>query len=154
VLRRGSDRRWHADAAPLIDVGPRLSSATEQGLLGLAFHPRFLTNNKLYIYYTDKHDNIRVSEFRLRSDGKSVDYASERELIYIKHPFNNHNGGQLIFAPDGKLWLGTGDGGWANDPFGNGQNRKALLGKMLRLDVDADKPQLETVMVGARNPWR
>jgi glucose/arabinose dehydrogenase len=154
-LRRGPDGRWRVEAAPLVDLGPRLSAGTEQGLLGLAFHPRFVTTRKLYIYYTDKHDNIRLSEFRVPAvDSKSVDYRSERELVVIKHPFNNHNGGQLVFAPDGKLWLGTGDGGWANDPFGNGQDRKSHLGKMLRLDVDADKPQLETVMIGARNPWR
>jgi hypothetical protein len=154
VLRRERDRRWHVDAQPLVDIGPRLSSATEEGLLGLAFHPRFTTNRKLYIYYTDKHENIRVAEFRVRDSGDSVDYSSERELLMIKHPFNNHNGGQLIFGPDGKLWLGTGDGGWANDPFGNGQDRRSHLGKLMRLDVDADKPTLETVMIGLRNPWR
>jgi hypothetical protein len=147
LLRRRPDGMLTVDAAPLVDIGPRLSSGQEQGLLGLAFHPRFSGKKKLYIHYTDKHDNIHVAEFRLATDGKSVDYKSERDVLYIKHPFNNHNGGQLIFGPDNKLYIGTGDGGWANDPFGNGQDRKSRLGKMLRLDVDADKPEPETIMV-------
>jgi glucose/arabinose dehydrogenase len=153
-LRRGSDGKLAVDAAALVDIGPRLSSGQEQGLLGLAFHPHFAANKKLYIHYTDKHDNIHVAEFRLGPDGKSVDYESERDVLYLKHPFNNHNGGQLIFGPDNKLYIGTGDGGWGNDPFANGQDKKSRLGKMLRLDVDADKPAPETIMVGLRNPWR
>jgi glucose/arabinose dehydrogenase len=74
----------------------------------------------------------------------------------VRHPlFNNHNGGNLVFGPDGKLYVGTGDGGFANDPFGHGQDRSALLGKMLRLDVDAPgRPTPEVLMIGLRNPWR
>lgn len=154
ILRRAADGTLHADGAPLLDIGARLSSGQEQGLLGLAFHPRFAETRKLYLYYTDKHDNIHLAEFHAGSDGNRVDYGSERELLYIKHPFNNHNGGELVFGPDGKLYIGTGDGGWANDPFGNGQKRQSRLGKMLRLDVDAPKAEPETVLIGLRNPWR
>jgi glucose/arabinose dehydrogenase len=152
ALRRDAAGKLLADGAPLLDVAGRLSHGQEQGLLGVAFHPKFPATPKLYIYYTDKHDNLHVAEFALR-DGK-IDYASERDLVTIKHPFNNHNGGQLLFGPDGKLWLGTGDGGWANDPFGNGQNRGSRLGKMMRLDADAPSPSPEIVLIGLRNPWR
>ncbi|HEY2748137.1 MAG TPA: PQQ-dependent sugar dehydrogenase [Polyangia bacterium] len=142
VLRDGK-----RDPTPFLDVRDRVSGATEQGLLGLAFHPKFVENGRFYIYYTDRRGNIRIVEF---------DRAyHERELLYVRHPFNNHNGGELVFGPDGKLYAGLGDGGWANDPFGNGQNPKALLAKMLRLDVDAPgKPAPQIAAIGVRNPWR
>jgi glucose/arabinose dehydrogenase len=136
------------DPQPFLDVHERVSGAIEQGLLGLAFHPAWATNGRFYIYYTDRHGDIRVVEL----DEK----RRERELIYIRHPFfDNHNGGNLIFGPDGKLYVGTGDGGLANDPFGNGQSMTSPLGKMLRLDVDAPgRPAPEILMRGLRNPWR
>ncbi len=136
------------DAQPFLDVHDRVSGATEQGLLGLAFHPRFADNGRFYVYYTDKRGDIRVVE---------LDRAyRQRELLFVRHPlFNNHNGGNLVFGPDGKLYVGTGDGGFANDPFGHGQDRESLLGKMLRLDVDAPgRPRPEIVAIGLRNPWR
>jgi len=84
--------------------------------------------------------------------------GSEREILFLEQPYPNHNGGHLVFGPDGKLYAGFGDGGDRMDPHGNGQNRSALLAKMLRLDVDAGggkgKPRPEIVMLGLRNPWR
>ena len=134
-------------AQPFLDVHDRVSGATEQGLLGLAFHPDWAHNGRFYIDYTDRRGNTRVVE--LDRD------HHERELLFVRQPFDNHNGGDLVFGPDGKLYVGLGDGGWANDPFGNGQDPRALLGKMLRLDVDGvGRPTPEILMRGLRNPWR
>jgi glucose/arabinose dehydrogenase len=141
--------RGRLDPQPFLDVRGSVSTGfIEQGLLGLAFHPDWAHNGRFYIYFTDHRGDIRVVEL----DGK----RHQRELLYIKHPFfENHNGGDLVFGPDGKLYVGTGDGGLANDPFGNGQSVDSLLGKMLRLDVDAPgRPAMEILMRGLRNPWR
>src|SRR5262249_12402365 len=114
---------------------------------GLAFHPGFARNGRFYVNFTDRRGNTRVVEFDAQ--------RHERELLWVRQPFNNHNGGDLVFGPDGTLYVGLGDGGGANDPFGNGQDPRALLGKMLRLDVDApNRPPPEIVMRGLRNPWR
>jgi glucose/arabinose dehydrogenase len=132
-----------------------LSTGEEQGLLGLAFHPKFAANRRLYIDYTTPDKHTHIVEYRVSaSDPDQVDPTSARELIDIDHPYTNHNGGNLLFGPDGKLYAGTGDGGAAGDPHGNGQNRGALLAKILRFDVDAAKPMPERVHVGVRNPWR
>jgi glucose/arabinose dehydrogenase len=142
VLRGG-----RLDPQPFLDVHDRVTGWTEQGLLGLAFHPQFATNGRFYVNYTDRKGDTRVVEF---------DRAlHERELLFVEQPFKNHNGGDLVFGPDGKLYIGLGDGGWANDPYGNGQDPDALLAKMLRLDVDQPgRPKVETVARGLRNPWR
>lgn len=139
-------------AAPLLDVSNEISDGNEQGLLGLAFHPQFAQNHKLYVYLTDREGTSRVFEFAVAAD--RVVAASRRELLMVKQPYSNHNGGNLLFGPDGKLYLGLGDGGSGGDPKGNGQNPTALLGKLLRLDVDAAKPRAEIVHLGLRNPWR
>ena len=129
-----------------------LADGNEEGLLGLAFHPRFETNGKLYVNYTSEDMATHIVEYH--ATGDRVDPASAREIIRIDQPYSNHNGGNLVFGPDGKLYTGMGDGGSAGDPHGNGQNPKALLGKILRFDVDAAHPAPEIVHVGARNPWR
>jgi len=149
--RTGPDGRAQVEL-PILDVSERITTWIEQGLLGLAFHPRFAENHKLYINYTDKKGDTRVVEFRLA--GAHVDPASEREILHVAQPYKNHNGGNLVFGPDGKLWIGLGDGGSHDDPHGNGQRRDAMLGKMLVVDVDAEKPQAKIHMIGLRNPWR
>ena len=132
-----------------------LSRSNEQGLLGLAFHPKFQSNGKLYVNYTDKDDHTHIVEYRVSAaNPDEVDVATRREIIKIDQPYSNHNGGNLAFGPDGKLWTGMGDGGSAGDPQENGQNPKALLAKMLRFDVDAKDPAPERVHIGVRNPWR
>jgi glucose/arabinose dehydrogenase len=132
-----------------------LSDGNEQGLLGLAFHPRFAENHRLYVDYTDADGNTHVVEYRVgAATPDRVDPTTARELFHLDQPYSNHNGGDLVFGPDGKLWIGTGDGGSANDPHGNGQNPKVLLAKMLRLDVDAPGATPEIVGLGLRNPWR
>jgi glucose/arabinose dehydrogenase len=136
-----------------------LSKGNEQGLLGLAFHPKYASNGKLYVNYTDPDDHTHIVEYRVaKDDPDRVDPASRREIIKIDQPYSNHNGGHLLFRPDasGGNWLytGMGDGGSAGDPKNNGQNPNALLGKMLRFDVDAASPVPERVHLGLRNPWR
>jgi glucose/arabinose dehydrogenase len=158
---------------PFLDIRDRLVSGGEQGLLGLAFHPAFAANGRLFVDYTDLDGDTVVSEFRVSgSDAERADAASERVLLRIDQPFANHNGGNLVFGPDGYLYVGTGDGGSAGDPFGNGQRLDTLLGKLLRIDVDEegggaeyaippDNPFVgregarpEIWAYGLRNPWR
>ncbi len=111
----------------------------EEGFLGLAFHPDYKNNGKLFVYYSTRqapHTSI-VSSFRVSEDDPNqVDPSSETEIMRIKQPFWNHNGGTIAFGPDGYLYIGLGDGGSANDPQGNGQNLATLLGSILRIDVD------------------
>jgi len=139
---------------PFLKLGG-LSNGNEQGLLGLAFHPKFAENGKLYVNYTADDDDTHIVEYKVSAkDPDSVDVATRREIIAIDQPYSNHNGGHLEFGPDGKLYTGMGDGGSAGDPERNGQNPKALLAKILRFDVDAAKPAPEIVHMGVRNPWR
>lgn len=156
ILRNGvvADR-------PFLDLSARVSPSanrrnSEQGLLGLAFHPRFAENRRFYVNFTDRKGDTRVLELRASADDPArADPASERELLVVEQPYGNHNGGHLAFGPDGLLYVGLGDGGSAGDPKGNGQNPTALLGKMLALDVDAGTPTAPRIVaLGLRNPWR
>lgn len=143
-------------STPFLDVTKRVSGASEQGLLGLAFHPKFAENGRLYVNFTDRKGDTRVVELRVAGDDPDrVDPKSERELLFVDQPYSNHNGGHLVFGPDGLLYVGLGDGGWANDPHGHGQNPTSLLGKMLVLNVDAGTLAAPTIVAtGLRNPWR
>ena len=147
-------------------------TSSEMGLLGLAFHPRFAQNRKIYLNYNPGKGNrrTRIAEWLLATD--STPPTGERVLLEIPQPYPNHKGGKLLFGSDGYLYIGMGDGGLAADPHGNGQSLKALLGKMLRIDVDtrsAGKPYgipasnpfvtekkyaPEIWALGLRNPWR
>jgi glucose/arabinose dehydrogenase len=147
------------DAAPFLDFTTRVSlwpqDNGEQGLLGLAFHPQYTKNGRFYVHFTDRQGDTRVLE--MKADKKKPDRAdptSERQLLFVDQPYANHNAGDLAFGPDGKLYVGLGDGGKANDPHGHGQNPKTLLAKMLRIDVEAAKPEPEIISKGLRNPWR
>lgn len=150
ILRNGK-----FDPSPFLDLSKRVSGASEQGLLGLAFHPDYEKNGLFYVNFTDLKGDTRVVEFKVSSKNPDqADPSSERELLHLKQPYSNHNGGHLAFGPDGKLYIGTGDGGSANDPKNNGQNPTSLLGKMLRLDVDDPAAKPEIIQTGLRNPWR
>ncbi|XXT23027.1 PQQ-dependent sugar dehydrogenase [Sorangium sp. So ce429] len=144
--------------APFLDVSALVSTGDEQGLLGLAFHPRYADNGRFFVNYTDRRGDTRVVEYRAaQGDPDRADPATARELLHIEQPYSNHNGGHLAFGPDGKLYVGTGDGGKRDDPHGHGQNRGSLLGKMLALDVNGpgqERPAPEIVQIGLRNPWR
>jgi glucose/arabinose dehydrogenase len=158
---------------PLLDIGGRITSGGERGLLGIAVHPRFPADPRVFIDYTDTDGNTVVSSFRLDSaDGSRLDPSSERIIFTTLQPFPNHNGGALTFGPDGDLYISLGDGGSEGDPLGNGQRRDTTLGKILRIDVDhpaggraygipANNPFIgnpssrpEIWLYGLRNPWR
>ena len=120
----------------------------EEGFLGLAFHPKYKENGEFFVYYTAKptpenpHLSV-ISRFRVsKDDPNRADPKSEEVIMTIKQPYWNHNGGTIVFGPDGYLYIGLGDGGLRDDPHGNGQNLERLLGKILRIDVDHKDPGL------------
>ncbi len=155
--------------ALFLDITDRVrSTSSEQGLLGLAFHPGFMGNGFFFVNYTDASGNTKVSRFTA-STIDSVDSGTEAVILSLAQPSANHNGGHLAFGPDGYLYIATGDGGGGGDPFMNGQNGQTLLGAMLRIDIDtafpyaipADNPFVrnaevldEIWAIGLRNPWR
>lgn len=137
---------------PFLDIADRITSAGyEQGLLGLAFPPDYANRGFFFVNYTDKNGDTVVARFSVTGDPDVADPGSEFRVLGLDQPAANHNGGHIAFGPDGYLWIGTGDGGGANDRYGNGQNAETFLGKMLRLDVTTDpaKPYI----VPADNPW-
>ena len=131
--------------ATFLDIRSKIRSGGEQGLLGLAFHPFYSSNRRFFVYYTRAGDGaIVVAEYQASAGNRDAADAAERILLTIPHPINtNHNGGMLAFGSDGYLYIGVGDGGSGNDPPNNAQNREVLLGKILRLDVDARVGGLE-----------
>ena len=140
-------------AAPFLDIRSRIVSGGEQGLLGLAFAPGYARNGTFYVNYTAAGDGANtVARYRARN-GRVV-AGSAQVILRIPDPYANHNGGNVAFGPDGRLWVGTGDGGSGGDPEDRAQNMDSLLGKMLRLDVRRAQPSPEIVALGLRNPWR
>ncbi len=149
------------------------NGANEQGLLGLAMHPKFTSNGEFFVSYTRRSDHASiVSRFRVSKDNPNQADPTEEIVLEVKQPFQNHNGGSIEFGPDGYLCIAFGDGGSRNDPNASGQDRSTLLGSILRIDVDkkadgknyaipADNPFVNTAGVapeifayGMRNPWR
>jgi len=173
VLRPG-DR----SARLFLDLRPgtaRWAEENEEGLLGMAFHPRFRDNGECFVCYVVRGTarTQRVSRFRVSPpDADRADPDSEEVVFSIDQPFANHNGGSIAFGPDGCLYIGLGDGGSQRDPHDHGQNPASLLGKILRIDVDRrdpgkayavprDNPFVmvagaapETFALGFRNPWQ
>ncbi|XP_070805326.1 HHIP-like protein 2 [Pituophis catenifer annectens] len=133
----------------------------ERGFLGMAFHPQYKENGKFYIYYSyqdkKKVEKIRISELMVSTaDVNKADITTERNLLEIEQPAANHNGGEILFGLDGYLYLFTGDGGKAGDPFGkfgNAQNKSSLLGKVLRIDVEGKGPQGRPYRIPHDNPF-
>ncbi len=121
-----------------LDISSRVSTnGSERGLLGLAFHPDYASNGRFFVRYTVSSGDVRISEFHVSADPNKADLTSEKVLVNVPHRTQpNHNGGTIAFGPDGYLYIGTGDGGGAGDPYSNGQKLSVLLGKMLRIDVD------------------
>lgn len=155
---------------PFLDITAKVQSGGERGLLGLAFHPQYTTNGRFVVYYTNTSGDIRIASYHVSTDPDVADAGSEQILLPVPHPgASNHNGGMVAFGPDGLLYAGIGDGGGGGDPDGNGQNRNVLLGKIVRLDVNAAgqasippsnpfvgqagmRPEIWSY--GLRNPWR
>ncbi|HUY33356.1 MAG TPA: PQQ-dependent sugar dehydrogenase [Pirellulales bacterium] len=141
-----------------LDIEDRVrykETENEEGFLGLAFHPKFKTNGEFFVFYTttDAPHTSVISRFRVdKKNPNRADPKSEQELLRLQRPFWNHDGGTLAFGPDGYLYIVLGDGGKANDPFGNGQNLRTLLGKVLRIDVD-HKDQGKSYAIPNDNPF-
>ena len=139
-------------AKPFLDIRSGVKSGGEQGLLSMAFDPGYARNHFFYVDYTDTDGDTRVVRFR--SNGTSAIASSAKQLLFVKDFAPNHNGGQLQFGPDGKLYWGNGDGGGAGDPERNGQNLDRPFAKIERLDVRASGIHWQLVAYGLRNPWR
>ncbi|MEO5886997.1 MAG: PQQ-dependent sugar dehydrogenase [Anaerolineales bacterium] len=147
---------------PFLNIEDRVNNlSTEMGLLGLAFHPNYSQNGFFYVNYTGAGGDTFLSRFH--ATGDTADPNSEVILLKVDQPFPNHNGGVMVFGPDGYLYAGLGDGGAGGDPFGNAQSLDTLLGKILRIDVDSAEPYAipadnpfgdEIWHYGLRNPWR
>jgi glucose/arabinose dehydrogenase len=158
-------------ARPFLDITDQVSFQAEDGLFSVAFDPDYKRSRRFYVYYVDNAGDLRIDEFKRRRGSTTVaNPNSQRNVLAIGHPtFSNHNGGQLQFGPDGKLWLATGDGGGGGDGFDNARDTDSLLGKLLRIDptskkgsygVPRDNPYVgrdgadEIYAYGLRNPWR
>ncbi|MFO7977556.1 MAG: PQQ-dependent sugar dehydrogenase [Bacteroidales bacterium] len=174
-LIRILDQQGNVMETPFLDLSTMVSQeGNETGLLGLAFHPDYEQNGYFFVNYTRQEDGTTVVS-RFTADAENPDVAdpeSEKQLLTIQQPFSNHNAGNLLFGPDGYLYIAVGDGGSAGDPEDNGQNPDTLLGKMLRIDVDVEDDQVpyaipagnpfvdddnvrdEIWAWGLRNPWR
>ncbi len=147
VLEGGRVRR-----TPFLDIRNLVRSGGEQGLLGLAFHPRYAQNRRFYVNYTDRSGDTRIVEYR--SNGREALLRTRRQLLFVKQPYPNHNGGQVAFGPDGRLYVGMGDGGSGGDPENRAQNLGSRLGKLLALNVDRRGARWQIAALGLRNPWR
>ena len=158
--------------SPFLDISGLLTSGGEQGLLSVAFAPDYRRSGLFYVDYTDHRGDTRVEEFRRsRRSPNRADRSSRRPVLFVDQPFDNHNGGLLLFGPDDLLYIGMGDGGGAGDPSNNAQNPSRLLGKILRIDprqsgssrytspasnpfAGAKPGRDEIYAYGLRNPWR
>ena len=154
---------------PMVDLGARLTSGGEQGLLGIAAHPTFPADPRVFVDYTDPNGDTIVASVSLAPGERDrLDPGSLQQLLFVDQPYANHNGGALAFGPDGYLYVSLGDGGAGGDPQGNGQRLDTLLGKILRIDIDGGETYLipdgnpfadggglpEIWLYGLRNPWR
>ncbi len=139
-------------AASFLDIRSLVGSeGNEQGLLGLAFDPGYATNHRYYVDYTDKQGNTNVASLQ-GTRGRTVK-GSLAQLLYVKQPYANHNGGMVVVGPDRNLYVGMGDGGSGGDPENRAQNPRSRLGKLLRIDV-RHGGRVTTRALGLRNPWR
>mgnify|MGYP001432881471 CR=1 FL=1 len=157
------------NATPFLDISTQVGTGSEQGLLGLTFHPNYASNGQFFINYTNLSGTTVIAKYTVDSGNPNIANASSASvLLTITQPFTNHNGGTLKFGPDGFLYIGMGDGGSSGDPGNRAQNSTELLGKMLRIDVNSgspygipnDNPYVgiagadEIWAIGLRNPWK
>jgi glucose/arabinose dehydrogenase len=156
VVEQGGTIRVMRDgrklATPFLDIHADVQAGGERGLLSMAFAPDYAQSGLFWVYFTGLDGDIRIQRFH-RATADRADRGSRREILRVEHSeYSNHNGGQLAFGPDGRLYAGIGDGGSEGDPFRTSQNPKRLLGKMLRFDAARQKPAIYSL--GLRNPWR
>jgi len=154
---------------PFLDLTGHIGFGGERGLLSMAFHPSYASNGRFYVYYTNPAGDIRIVRYTVSANPNVADSTTGDTILSAFHEtYDNHNGGLVLFGPDGKLYIGMGDGGSGGDPQNRAQNRDSLLGKLLRIDVDAGDPYAippdnpyaggggrgEIWAIGLRNPWR
>ena len=139
-------------ARPFLDIRSLVLDDGEQGFLGLAFSPKYAKNRHFYVDYTDRNGDARIVEYKSR--GLSRKPRKLRQIFFQNDPYDNHNGGNLVFGPGGYLYTGTGDGGSGGDPENRAQNLKSTFGKLLRFNVGLRRPKPIIVGYGLRNPWR
>jgi glucose/arabinose dehydrogenase len=163
IVREGT-----ADPQPFLDIRSLVTSTVERGLLSIAFHPGYTSNGLFYVSYTDNGGDTRIERYSASTDPDVADPASAKLILELEQPRANHNGGHILFGPDGMLYVALGDGGGAGDPLESGQDASTLLGSLLRLDVDGGDPfaippdnpfvggpgRDEIWAFGLRNPWR
>jgi hypothetical protein len=138
--------------APFLDLSAAVSTSGERGLLGMAFHPGYLSNGRFYVHYTDLNGANRIVEYTVSAEPDLADPSSARVLFTVPQPASNHNGGMIDFGPDGRLYVGIGDGGGSGDPFRNGQDPTTPLGTITAIDPESGARTL--FAFGLRNPWR
>ena len=141
-------------ATPFLDIRRLVRAGGEQGLLSVAFHPSYASNRRFFVNYTDRSGHTRVVEYRANRARTRAIAGSARQWLFVRQPYPNHNGGQLAFGPDGRLYVGMGDGGAGGDPENRAQNMGTLLGKLVRIDVSLARPSPQIAALGLRNPWR
>jgi glucose/arabinose dehydrogenase len=144
--------RGRLRARPFLDVHSLVLDNGEQGFLGLAFSPKYAKNRHFYVDYTDRNGDARIVEYKSR--GLSRKPKKLRQIFFQDDPYPNHNGGNLVFGPDGYLYTGTGDGGSGGDPENRAQNLRSTFGKLLRFNVALRRPKPVIIAYGLRNPWR
>lgn len=157
-------------STPFLDIVSRVSCCGEQGLFSVVFPPGYANKGYFYVNYTNRSGDTVVARYRVTANPDLANASNEEVILTVAQPFDNHNGGQLAFGPDGYLYIGMGDGGSGGDPQNNAQNPASLLGKLLRIDVEAgvapyaipsSNPYRTTSgyrgeiwALGLRNPWR
>jgi glucose/arabinose dehydrogenase len=159
IVEKGGTIRIMKDGAllptPFLDLTGKVSTATEQGLLSMAFDPAHATNRRIYVDYTDVAGDTVVARYTAsESEPDRIDPATRTVILKVDQPYANHNGGQLQFGPDGRLYVGLGDGGSEGDPHDYGQDPRVRLAKILGIDVGGSPPRVVTYAYGLRNPWR
>ncbi|MFZ4748907.1 MAG: PQQ-dependent sugar dehydrogenase [Phycisphaerales bacterium] len=155
ILVADPSKRDTKEAPVFLDIRERVNDGgNEEGLLSIAFHPDFPKKREIYCYYTAaKPRRSILSRFTVSEDGRTADPASEQVLLVQSQPYSNHNGGTVLFGPDGYLYLSLGDGGAANDPHHYAQNMDTFLGKVLRIDVNKAGEGGDPYAVPADNPF-
>ncbi len=156
VVKVGTAKDGVPGGAPQVylDLTKEVSKEGESGLLGMAFHPKFKDNGRLYLDFNDKKGDARIVEFTVDPRAVPAQVKARRDVFFADDFHPNHNGGCLQFGPDGRLYATLGDGGLPNDPRGMAQKDGVLFGKLFRIDVDKPDAPPEVLAKGLRNPWR
>jgi glucose/arabinose dehydrogenase len=158
-------------STPFLNISGKVSTGSEQGLLGLAFHPSYADNGKFYVNYTNTAGDTVIAQYTRSAGNPNVANPTGTTILTIDQPYSNHNGGMLAFGPDRYLYVGTGDGGSSGDPGNRAQSVNTLLGKILRIDISNKAPGKQYAIppgnpyagqtgldeiwsIGLRNPWR